>query len=129
MAVQSDKRLLASVCDVSLDRNHLISVKEKSLLADTYARFFLHVLPVDTRDLPASRRAYGFDNRDFRQGYWELDDRRCIARGWLPAYPVRQIRTGQFVKDAQGAYRNLWKGEFVMALGVGGEQGGQRTEL
>ena len=81
MAVQSDKRLLASVCDVYLDRNHPIYVKEKSLLADTYARFFLHVTPVDARDLPAPRRAYGFDNRDFRQGYWELDDRRCVARG------------------------------------------------
>ena len=29
-------------------------------------KFFLHVRPVDTNDLPAYRRRHGFDNRDFR---------------------------------------------------------------
>jgi len=124
VVVQSDKRLLASVCDVSLDRNHLIYVKEKSLLADTYARFFLNVTPVDARDLPARRRAYGFDNWDFGRGYWELNDRRCIARGWLPGYPIRRIRTGQFAKNAQGNSVQLWEGEFSMVQAVGVEEGG-----
>ena len=124
LITQRDKRIIASVFDVYLDRKRLLYVKEECRPADLKARFFLHVIPVDDRDLPAPRRAYGFDNRNFSQGYWELDDRRCITRGWLPAYPIRQIRTGQFVKDAQGAYRNLWEGEFVMDPSAGGEQGG-----
>ena len=123
LIAQRDKRIIASVFDVYLDRKRLLYVKEECRPADLKARFFLHVIPVDARDLPAPRRAYGFDNRNFSQGYWELDDRRCITRGWLPAYPIRQIRTGQFVKDAQGAYRNLWEGEFVMDRSAGGEQG------
>ena len=124
LIAQRDKRIIASVFDVYLDRKRLLYVKEECRPADTKARFFLHVIPVDARDLPAPRRAYGFDNRNFSQGYWELDDRRCVVRGWLPAYPIRQIRTGQFVKDAQGAYRTLWEGEFVMDPSAGGEQGG-----
>ena len=121
---QRDKRIIASVFDVYLDRKQLLYVKEECRPTDMNARFFLHVIPVDARDLPAPRRAYGFDNWNFSQGYWELDDRRCVARGWLPAYPIRQIHTGQFVKDAQGAYRTLWEGEFVMNPSAGEEKGG-----
>ena len=124
LIAQRAKRIIASVFDVYLDQDRLLYLKENCSPADMEARFFLHVTPVDTRDLPAPRRADGFDNWDFSQGYWKLDDRRCIARGWLPTYPIRQIRTGQFVKDAQGAHRNLWEGEFVMDPSAGGEQGG-----
>ena len=124
LIAQRDKRVIASVFDVYLDRTRLLYVKEECRPADMKARFFLHVTPVDARDLPAPRRAYGFDNRNFSQGYWELDDRRCVARGWLPVYPIRHIRTGQFVEDAQGNYVNLWEGEFVMDPSAGEEQGG-----
>ena len=70
-----------------LDRNHLLYVKEKSRPADTYARFFLHVIPGDVSDLPADRRAHGFNNWDFGQGYWELDGRWCVAKGGCPSIP------------------------------------------
>ena len=124
LIAQRAKRIIASVFDVYLDRKRLLYVKEECRPADMKARFFLHVIPVDARDLPAPRRAYGFDNRNFSQGYWELDDRRCVARGWLPVYPIRHIRTGQFVEDAQGNYVHLWEGEFSMAQAVGIGEGG-----
>ncbi len=124
LIAQRDKRIIASVFDVYLDRKRLLYVKEECRPADMKARFFLHVIPVDARDLPAPRRAYGFDNRNFSQGYWELDDRRCVATGRLPVYPIRHIRTGQFVKDVQGNHVNLWEDEFSMDQGVGVEEGG-----
>ena len=121
-----DKRIIASVFDVYLDGNRLLYVKEECRPADMKARFFLHVIPVDESDLPERRRAYGFENRTFSQGGMEIGDGRCVVQKRLPAYPVRQIRTGQFVfvKDAQGAYRNLWEGGFVMDPSAGEGKGG-----
>ena len=59
------------------------------------APFFLHLEPMDIADLPEERRAYGFDNRDF--GFADYaDGGGCAAEIPLPAYPIRQIRTGQF---------------------------------
>ena len=111
---QLDKRIIRSVFDVYLDRNQLIYVKEACRSADTRARFFVHVTPVDTRDLPERRRRYGFENWDFSQSVVPIGGQRCAARRRLPDYPIRQIRTGQFVKDDEGNYVHLWEGEFVM---------------
>ena len=109
---QSDNRLLTSVFDVYLDRNHLLYVKEKSRPADTYARLFLHVIPGAVRDLPAPRWGYSFDNWDFGQGYWELDDRRCVARAAHISYSAHPH--GPVHRGCPRRGRNLSKGEFVM---------------
>ena len=114
VATQPAKRIIRSVFDVYLDRNQLIYVKEACRPADTRARFFVHVTPVDARDLPESRRRYGFENRDFSKARLPIGGQRCAARRRLPDYPIRQIRTGQFVKDDEGNYVHLWEGEFVM---------------
>lgn len=103
-----------------LDRNQLIYVKEACRSADTRARFFVHVTPVDARDLPEPRRRYGFENRDFSRARLPIGGQRCAARRRLPDYPIRQIRTGQFVKDDEGNYVHLWEGEFVMEHPGGG---------
>jgi len=120
VATQPAKRIIRSVFDVYLDRNQLIYVKEACRSADTRARFFVHVVPVDARDLPEPRRRYGFENRDFSRARLPIGGQRCAARRRLPDYPIRQIRTGQFVKDDEGNYVHLWEGEFVMEHPGGG---------
>ena len=120
VATQPAKRIIRSVFDVYLDRNQLIYVKEACRSADTRARFFVHVTPVDARDLPEPRRRYGFENRDFSQSGVPIGGQGCAVRARLPDYPIRQIRTGQFVRDAEGNYVHLWEGEFVMEHPGGG---------
>ena len=115
VVAQRDKRIIASDFDVYLDGNRLIYVKEDCSPADTRARFFLHVVPVDERDLSERRRQHGFENRDFTQRGMKIGDRRCVVQGRLPTFPIAYIRTGQYVKDAQGNYVSLWEGEFSTA--------------
>ena len=109
-----NKRIIRSPFDVYLDRNWLIFIAEECEQADLQARFFVHVTPVDVGDLPEPRRRYGFENRDFSRSGMAIDGQSCILKRSLPSYPIRHIRTGQFVKDAQGSYEHLWEEEFVM---------------
>ena len=88
----------------------LVYVKEPCYPADTAARFFLHIYPVDPADLPKGRRPYSFDNRDFSfdlQGI--LSEKVCIGLQSLPDYPIAAVRTGQFAGAAQ-----LWAGEIQL---------------
>ena len=74
----------------------LIYYREGCAAGDTAARFFLHITPVDSGELTAKRRSYGFDNRGFyfsRQGVWL--DGQCLATVELPDYAIAGIRTGQ----------------------------------
>ena len=109
LGAQPDKRVIASDFDVYLDRNHLIYVKQDCDSA-LRAAFFLHVIPVDERDLPEHRYLYGFDNLDFRHPGFQLDDKTCGVMRPLPAYAIRSIRTGQYV-PGKG---RLWEGKFAM---------------
>ena len=120
VAAQPAKRIIRSVFDVYLDGNQLIYVKEGCRpTADTRARFFVHVTPVDDGDLPEDRRQYGFESRNFSRAGLALDAQRCAVRSWLPDYPIRRLATGQFVRDDEGNYVHLWEGEFVMEQGAG----------
>ena len=78
-------------------------------------RFFLHVHPVDTNDLPADRRRHGFENRGFRfLQFWRRDG-KCYAVRPLPDYGVASIRTGQFTarRTREGVrYEHVWAGSF-----------------
>ena len=61
------------------------------------APFFLHVVPIDSRDLPDYRREYGFDNFDFRfKDSGIQHGERFVVLVELPDYPVSHILTGQF---------------------------------
>ena len=79
-------------------------------------RFFLHVHPVDTSDLPAYRRRHGFENLDFRLFYFWRRDGKCYAVRSLPDYGIASIHTGQFHTrwDEEGIrrYENVWAGSF-----------------
>ncbi len=102
---------IRSVFDVYLLGNRLLYFKRPCRL-DHDAVFFLHVVPVDERDLPAGRRQDGFDNLDFRIKFAE----RCTAVRELPDYPLAEIRTGQYI-PGEG---RLWEGAIVVGPGSDG---------
>ena len=97
--------------DLYLQDNRLIYLRETCAAADTAAGFFLHILPADRGDLPPERQAAGFANRDFafsrRGGQF---DGKCLAAVALPNYPIKEIRTGQYV-PGQG---EVWAVELMV---------------
>ncbi len=100
-----------SVFDVHLLGKHLLYSRQPCRRDDNDARFFLHVFPVDERDLPDERRQYGFDNLDFRMKKTIMRNKeRCTAVRRLPDYPVAKIHTGQFTGEGP-----LWEGTIVVA--------------
>ena len=78
-------------------------------------KFFLHVRPADTNDLPADRRRHGFENQDFGfKPFWRRNG-RCYAVRPLPDYGIAGIRTGQFTAHRTGEgvrYEHVWAGGF-----------------
>ena len=114
-------RLLASSnFDVYPDGSLLRYVKNPCSLEDRSAPFFLYVTPVDVDDLPAFRRQYGFDNRDFLFGSAQqdflfgsarLDPRTCEAAVALPEYTIARISTGQYIPN-EG---RIWEETFSLA--------------
>ena len=106
--------LARSVFDVHLRDRHLIVLKAPCADADTAARFFLHVFPQAAADLPAARRAAGFDNRDFWfQEYGVQRHEACWAIVPLPAYALQRLRLGQAAADASA----FWSEDIVFAQG------------
>ena len=97
--------------DLYLQDNRLIYLRETCTTADTAGGFFLHILPEDVADLPPERQAAGFANLDFafdrRGGHF---DGKCLAAVALPNYPIKEIRTGQYV-PGQG---DLWAVELTV---------------
>ena len=80
-------------------------MRENCTAADTAAYFFRHIIPEDFADLPEQRRNAGFAYGGFnfvRQG--GRFDGKCLAAVALPDYPIREMRTGQYVPN-QG---DLW---------------------
>ena len=66
-------------------------------------KFFLHVEPVDSDDLPTGREGdAGFENLDFtfQHGVLRIDG-FCFAVRALPEYDVKRITTGQFTRDGR----------------------------
>ena len=84
--------------DVYIHDGALYYVKDNCVPGDTEARVFLGLYPADRADLPAYRRQFGFDNRNFdfawRGGFF---DGKCITQEPLPDYPIKRIRTGQSI--------------------------------
>jgi len=87
-----------AVFDLYIQDNRLLYLRETCAAADTAAAFFLHIIPQDVADLPPARQAAGFANLDFafdRRG--GLFDGKCLATIPLPDYPIKAIRTGQYI--------------------------------
>ena len=93
---------------VYLNAGHLTYMSRECAYRDE--QFYLHLVPRYVGDLPARRRAYGFDNRDFAFR-WEgvvLTDGSCVVERPLPDYDIVAIRTGQYNADGP-----LWGGEYA----------------
>ena len=79
--------------------------------ANQDARFFLHLIPQNTIDLPIERRKYGYGNHDFAfptEGV-TLSDGTCVIERTLPDYDIIAIRTGQYTETGQ-----IWEEEYLM---------------
>ena len=73
---------------------------------------FLHIFPDDPADLPASRREFGFENRDFKiVEHVAFFDGKCILNRALPDYPIARISTGQNVKGEL-----IWRRDIDLAV-------------
>ena len=105
------KPTIGAYFDVYLKENTLTYVKEPCALADTKARFSLHLIPADVNDLPDYRQQYGFDNLDFDfDGGGVIFGKKCWIETSLPGYDIARIRTGQYLPDEEG--RVVWQEEF-----------------
>ena len=81
---------------------HYIKENCETLPASVESRgipIFLHIFPVDSADLPAYRRGFGFDDRTlFLDDRFGLFDGKCITQRPLPDYPIVRIATGMYMK-------------------------------
>ena len=104
--------LIRSTFDIYLRGNTLVYFKEPCGAEYMQATFFLHYQPVDGDDLPADRQQYGFDGVHFNifniQG---MLVEQCVAWQELPDYAMTLFRTGQFLRNEDGSYANLWEEE------------------
>lgn len=92
--------------DVYRDGNRLVYARENCAAADTEARFILHIIPEDWRNLPPLRMRPGFENFDFDfKQYGAHVDGRCIAIRALPDYEIAFARTGQYVSGEPALWR------------------------
>ena len=106
-------RLAHSVWDLyaSARGRALDYVKSPCGPADTEARFFLHVFPLqsaDLRDLPVAGVLRRYANLDFEWGENGLrTDGACRISVALPDFPIAFVRTGQF-RDGVLSSKRLW---------------------
>ena len=108
-SIVAGQAVLRAHFDIYLNDNSLHYVRDTCRPDDIQARFFLHIMPHDTNDLPQHRQQYGFDNLDFTfYQHGVRFDGKCLASVPLPDYPIARINTGQWIPD-EG---KLWEGEF-----------------
>ena len=97
-ALASEQPVLRDAFDLYRQNNRLLYLRETCAAADTAADFFLHIIPEDVADLPPERQAAGFVNRDFAFAHRGAPfDGHCLAAVTLPDYPIKEIRTGQYL--------------------------------
>ena len=90
--------------------NKLIYLKETCGGNDLEPRFFLHVVPENSTDLPRRRRPHAFDNLNFAFSEYGFEAAGlCAAARNLPDYAIAAIETGQFLSPEN---RKIWQGEF-----------------
>ena len=98
--------IIAEDWQVFLRDDHLTYVSPECANRDD--SFFLHFIPQDTADLPASRSEYGYVNADFAFRFRGivLTDGACVIELPLPDYDITAIRTGQYTATGR-----IWQGE------------------
>ena len=108
------KPVIRSEWEIRIMDNSLVYFKEPCKLADTYGLFSIRVYPHDPNDLPAIRKARGFEALGFsflsQKGV--ISDGKCLVRrrfAYLDASAISHIKAGQSLRD-EG--RLLWEVEF-----------------
>ena len=113
MLAATGEPVIESGMDVHVHGRRIFYVSEDCEGTDGRTPFFLHVVPMREADMPPERIEHGYDNLDFHQAGVTFGE-RCVVRWQLPDYPIRRIRTGQYVAVRNGEellVRNLWEGE------------------
>ena len=113
MLAAAGEPLIESDMDVHVDGRRIFYVSDDCQRTDGRTPFLLHVTPVREADLPPERIEHGYDNLDFFQAGATFGE-RCVVRWQLPDYPIRHIRTGQYVVERDGEdvlLPRLWEGE------------------
>ena len=113
-ALQETEPAIRADFAVYMEDGALRYTKDECSPDATAATFYLHIIPAAADSMPAARREYGFDNRDFSwddllyHGRGIAFDDKCMATVPLPDYKIHGIRTGQHIPGAG----RLWGGEF-----------------
>ena len=99
--------------DLYLRDNALTYLKAPCAEGDADARFFLHIFPADSADLPIDRREFGFVNSGFSlEKSAVFLDGKCIHTQPLPDYPIARVRTGQLAAASGG---DMWRADINLA--------------
>ena len=113
MLAAAGEPVIESGMDVHVHGRRIFYVSDDCEGTDGRTPFFLHVVPMREADLPPDRIEHGYDNLDFHQAGVTFGE-RCVVRWQLPDYPIRRIRTGQYVAVHDGEellVHNVWEGE------------------
>ena len=98
---------------INLHGNRVFYRKSPCFPSDANPVFSLQIYPAEGQNLPADRQEYGFVGEDFRlEDFGRREQGRCYMERELPAYPIREIRTGQYRIAADGAAVNIWQDGF-----------------
>ena len=91
--------------DREAGRHRLLYAKAACSPAEYATLVFLHIRPARPEDLPPAAPSVNFENRDFSlDTYGGRPGGECVAIVPLPDYPIKSIRTGQYI-PGQG---ELW---------------------
>ena len=105
--------VIESNMNVYVDGQRIFYVSETCQRTDGRTPFLLHITPTHEADLPQARIEHGYVNMDFHQAGVTASG-RCIVRWHLPDYPIRHIRTGQYIEvmdEDKPRLQQLWVGE------------------
>ena len=114
-SIVSTAPILRSNFDVYRRENNITYVKNPCSLPDTEARFFLHIVPTNSNDLPDDRKQYGFDNHGFSfdRPHGMRFDGKCMVSVDLPGYRIERMVTGQYIPQER---RGVWVGEIQLPV-------------
>ena len=114
ISIEKGDLIIRSHFDVYLDNKRVIYMKAPCAQADVEPRFFLHLVPVEARDLPAQSRQRGYDALDFSfAGYGFRSGGKCLVIRELPKYAISHIETGQFT-SGENRDQVIWEGSFAV---------------
>lgn len=108
-----DPIIVTNYYDVYFTGHELLYVGQKGCEIERKKKFFVHVVPSNAKDLPRSRRGYGYDSLNFfGDASWQKNGKCYQVRG-LPKYGIDKISTGQFLQsEMRLASPRIWSGSF-----------------